>query len=134
MDNERRAKSRYEMNLNVRYQTMGLAGPVSGIGKTLNVSSGGVFITGGDNVREGTRMKLVIEWPSLLNGTTPLQLITIGVVVRRESSGVAISFEGYQFRTAGRRGTLTAMPQTHVAPSYSNPPTTGLQMLAKSSH
>ena len=56
MDKERRAKSRYEMNLNVRYQTMGLAGPVSGIGKTLNVSSGGVFITGGENVREGTRM------------------------------------------------------------------------------
>ena len=133
MEKERRAKCRYEMNLNVRYQTMGAAGPVAGVGQTVNVSSSGVFVTGASNVSEGTRIRLVIEWPSLLNGTTPLQLITIGTVVRRHSSGVAVAFEGYQFRTAGRRATVTAMPDPRIAPSYTGPVAANMQLSAKSS-
>ena len=132
MDKERRAKCRYEMNLNVRYQTMGMAGPVAGVGQTLNVSSGGVFITGAGNIAEGTRMRLVIEWPSLLNGTTPLQLITIGIVVRKQNSGLAVAFEGYQFRTAGRRANVTPMPEPRIAPNYASD-ITNLQFAAKSS-
>jgi PilZ domain len=134
MNKERRAKSRYDMNLNVRYQTMGMASPVAGIGQTLNVSSGGVFITGDHNVREGTRMRVVIEWPSLLNGTTPLQLITIGIVVRRQNAGLAVAFEGYQFRTAGRRANVTAMPEPRISPSYASADAANLQLAAKFSH
>ena len=133
MDKERRAKSRYPLQLNVRYQTMGTAGPVAGVGQTTNVSSGGVFITSRSNVREGTRLRVVIEWPSLLNGTTPLQLITIGTVVRCYESGLAVVFEGYQFRTAGRRANVATMPEPRVAPpSYGGAEVSTLRMVAKS--
>jgi len=134
MDKERRAKSRYPLKLNVRYQTMGMAGPVAGIGETMNVSSSGVFITSGTSILESTRVRVVIEWPSLLNGTTPLQLITIGTVVRRQDSGFAIAFEGYQFRTAGRRANVSTMPDPRVSPSsnYGTAGITNLPMLAKS--
>ncbi len=100
----------------------------------MNVSSSGVFITSATSIRESTRVRVVIEWPSLLNGTTPLQLITIGTVVRRQDAGFAIAFEGYQFRTAGRRGTVATMPDPRVSPSanYGTAQGTSLTMLAKS--
>jgi|SRR5271165_737189 len=134
MDKERRAKSRYPLKLNVRYQTMGMAGPVAGIGETINVSSSGVFITSSTSIHEGARVRVVIEWPSLLNGSTPLQLITIGTVVRLQDSGFAIAFEGYQFRTAGRRATVSTMPDPRIPPSsnYGTAGVTNLAMLAKS--
>jgi hypothetical protein len=133
MDKERRAKSRYPLELNVRYQTMGLAGPVAGVGLTTNVSSSGVFITSRSNIREGTRMRVVIEWPSLLNGTTPLQLITIGTVVRRYDAGFAVVFEGYQFRTAGRRANVATMPEPRIAPRYGSGEVAPVRMLAAES-
>jgi len=101
----------------------------------MNVSSSGVFITSSTSIRESARVRVVIEWPSLLNGTTPLQLITIGTVVRRQDSGFAIAFEGYQFRTAGRRATVSTMPDPRITPSsnYGTAGVANLPMLAKSS-
>jgi hypothetical protein len=133
MDKERRAKSRYPLEWTVRYQTMGTASPVAGVGRTVNVSSGGALIACSSNIREGIRIRAVIEWPSLLNGTTPLQLITIGTVVRRLNSGLAIAFEGYQFRTAGRRANVATMPDTRPAPGYRDAAVGTLQLAAKSS-
>jgi hypothetical protein len=133
MEKERRAKSRYPLTLNVRYQTMGINGPLTGVGQTANVSSSGAFVTVVGNIREGTRLKLVIEWPSLLNGTTPLQLVTIGTVVRRQEMGIAVAFEGYQFRTTGRRANVATMPDPRIAPGYSAANEPSYSLAAKSS-
>jgi len=130
MDNERRAKLRYPLRMNVRYQTMGLTSPVAGVGQTLNVSSSGALLNCRSTIREKTRIRVVFEWPTLLNGAIPLQLITIGVVVRHQGSGLAIAFEGYQFRTARRRANVATMPDVRVSPSYRS---ADLQMAAKSS-
>jgi hypothetical protein len=63
-----------------------------------------------------------------------LQLITIGVVVRRQETALAIAFEGYQFRTARRRANVATMPDTRVSPSYSSAGVTNLPLaVAKSS-
>jgi hypothetical protein len=132
MYTEHRAKSRYPLQLNVRYQTLGLVRPVGGVGQTLNVSSSGVFITCDSNIREGTSVRVMIEWPSLLNGTTPLQLITIGIVVRCENSGIAVAFEGYQFRTAGRRTNVATMPEPRRSPNYGRAEIPSFRMVAKS--
>ncbi len=132
MDRERRAKSRYPLQFSVRYQTLGMARPVAGVGQTVNVSSGGALIVCNGVIREGTRIRVVFEWPSLLNGVIPLHLVTIGTVVRYHSSGLAIAFEGYQFRTAGRRSNVATMPDARVSPSYSRANATSLRMAAKS--
>src|ERR1700691_6742425 len=102
MENERRVKSRYPLELSVGYQTIGAAGPGAGAGQTLNISSSGMLLACASNIPEGTRLKLFVEWPSLLNGTTPLQLITVGTVVRCTPIGFSIMFESYQFRTMSR--------------------------------
>jgi hypothetical protein len=134
MDNERRAKLRYPLQMNVRYQTMGVISPVAGVGRTLNVSSSGALLNCKSTIREKTRVRVVFEWPTLLNGVIPLQLITIGVVVRRQETALAIAFEGYQFRTARRRANVATMPDTRVSPSYSSAGVTNLPLaVAKSS-
>jgi hypothetical protein len=118
MDQERRTKLRYPLRMNVRYQTLGMGGSVGGVGQTLNVSSGGAFLNCGSDIREGTRIRVVMEWPSLLDGATPLQLVTIGIAVRRQGAGLGIAFEGYQFRTAGRRANIATISDARVSPSY----------------
>jgi hypothetical protein len=140
MDNERRVKSRYPIELNVRYQTMETAGPVAGVGQTKNISSSGMLLACRSSIPVGTRIKVVVEWPSLLNGTTPLQLITMGTVIRHEAEGLSIEFESYQFRTMGRakHSNVTQMPE-RTSTSYSSVQTSAtsaqppLSLIAKSS-
>lgn len=134
MENERRAKSRYPLELKVRYQSMGAAGPVAGVGQTVNMSSSGMLLTCGSEIQEGVRLRIFIEWPSLLNGTTPLQLITVGTVVRCTEIGVSIVFESYQFRTMSRarQATVTQMPE-RVSAAYGGSDPGPLSWVAKSS-
>lgn len=135
MAHERRVKYRYPVELNVRYQAVGAAGgPISGVGQTINMSSGGMFLACTGNIPDGTRLKIFVEWPSLLNGTTPLQLIMVGTVVRSTALGVSISFESYQFKTMSRtrQANLAQMPGP-VPSAQRNPPPTPMALMAKSS-
>jgi len=109
MNIERRFKARYPLELKVRYHTFGKTSVISGEGRTVNLSSSGVLVASSDKVSDGARLKLTIEWPSLLNGTTPLQLVTFGRVVRSNESGFAVALEHYQFRTMKRRADLTVV-------------------------
>ncbi len=134
MVNERRVKSRYPIELNVRYQTMGTASPVAGVGQTLNMSSSGMLLACASNIPEGTRMKMFIEWPSLLDGTTPLQLITVGRAVRRTETAISILFESYQFRTMSRaRQTQVTQMPARTSSTYPSPDAGPLSLVAKAS-
>ena len=112
MNIERRFKARYPLELNVRYQSFGKSGVISGEGRTVNLSSSGVLVASSDKMSDGMRLKLTIEWPSLLNGTTPLQLVTFGRVVRCDNSSFAVALEHYQFRTMKRKTDLTIVAAT----------------------
>jgi hypothetical protein len=109
MSIERRFKSRYPIALSVRYQTMGIKGSLTGVGQTINISSNGMLLACASNIPEGARLKIWVEWPSLLNGITPLQLITVAIVVRCTKVGVCVVFDSYQFRTMGRARNSHAM-------------------------
>jgi hypothetical protein len=100
---ERRSKIRYPVALNVRYRTIGKARRISGIGRTLNMSSGGLLIATEQRTEVGARIELNIEWPSMLDGQVPLQLVATGKVMRCLASGFALSFTQYQFRTMSRK-------------------------------
>jgi hypothetical protein len=102
MDTERRSKLRYPLELTVGYQALRRGTEITGIGHTVNVSSCGLLMVAQHAFAEGARLKMTIEWPSLLNGTTPLQLVARGKVVRQLGPNVAVALEQYQFRTKGR--------------------------------
>ena len=99
MTSERRTKLRYPLELTVQYQTLGLQVPICGAGQTLNVSSSGMLIRAEHILPEGCHLRVTIEWPTLLNGKTALQLVTTGKVVRRHETAFGITFDHYQFRT-----------------------------------
>jgi hypothetical protein len=69
----------------------------------MNMSSGGLLIAADQRTPLGSRIELNIEWPSMLDGQIPLQLVAVGKVVRSMESGFALSFTQYQFRTMSRK-------------------------------
>jgi len=102
---ERRLKLRYPLNLSVRFRSPS-GSRFRGAGRAVNLSSGGILVVSQQifphcESMVGARVEMSIKWPSLLHGTTPLQLCAFGRVVRQRASGFAASFERYQFRTAG---------------------------------
>jgi c-di-GMP-binding flagellar brake protein YcgR len=115
MTSERRTKVRYPIELTVQYQTLGLQMPMCGAGQTLNLSSSGMLITAEHSLPEGCHLRVTVEWPTLLNGKTALQLVTTGKVVRRQESSFGISFDQYQFRTRKQKPAVVLPEAVAVA-------------------
>lgn len=103
MHGERRAKTRYPIELTLSYQTLDVNAPVSGVGRSMDMSSSGLLVSCPNQIPEGTILKITIDWPTLLNGATPLQLVTIGKVARSDAATFAVALESYEFRTTRRR-------------------------------
>jgi PilZ domain len=108
MNIERRLKARYPIELAVCYQPVDDAQGTVGTGRSLNMSSSGLLVSCQARFAAGTPMKVTLEWPSLLDGTTPLQLVTVGRVARSDEASFAMTFEHYQFRTMRRRNAALA--------------------------
>lgn len=100
---ERRERIRFPLGLRVRYRTLGRNCPFTGIGVVVNISSCGVLVATLHEISAGTGMELTIEWPALLDGQVPLQLVTAGRVVRSQPSGFAVVLRGHRFRTTSRK-------------------------------
>lgn len=96
---ERRSRVRFPLELRVRYRSLGRGYPFAGVSWVVNISSGGVLIAYQQEIHEGTRMELNIEWPPLLDGRVRLQLVIVGRVVRCETYGCALALSRHQFRT-----------------------------------
>ena len=101
---EQRLRFRYPLNLNVRFRSLSETPIFSGVGRAVNLSSGGVLVVSQQVVsphefRIGARVEMSIEWPSLLDGRIPLQLLAVGRVVRRRVSDFAATFVRHEFRT-----------------------------------
>jgi hypothetical protein len=96
---ERRSKVRFPLDLRVRYRSLARQAPAVGTGVVTNMSRSGVLISSEDTMSMGSQVELSIEWPSLLDGRVPLQVVTTGRVVRCEASSFAVVLTRYQFRT-----------------------------------
>lgn len=90
---------------------------MSGAGRTLNVSSGGVLVLCQhiplNEISVGARLELSIEWPSLLLGKIPLQLVAQGRILRVGVSVFAATFEKHQIRTRK----ISIQPESNVVES-----------------
>jgi hypothetical protein len=100
---ERRSKARFPLRLTVRYQTLSGGPSLVGVGQTVNMSSRGLLIASDEvHVRAGSRLQLTVDWPFLLHGITPLQLIVSCRVTRSLPEEFAVKLEQYLFRTKKR--------------------------------
>jgi hypothetical protein len=112
---ERRTRTRYPIRLEVNFRDTRGGQRYSGSGRTLNVSSSGLLIASDQPVRRGEMLRMCLDWPFLLDGTTPIQLVADACVVRTYQSGFAAALVRHQFRTAKRERELASRLKLHSA-------------------
>src|ERR1700734_316494 len=118
-ERERRTKRRFQIEQDVRYKMLyGQRIAETGVGKTMNISSGGIWFTTEALLTSGMPIELSVTWPVLLNDSCPMKLMIYGCVVRRNERGAAVAIERYEFRTTGRsmqpQPGLTAPPHMEM--------------------
>jgi hypothetical protein len=98
-----RTKLRFQIEQEVRYKILfGQHIAETGIGRTANISSRGVWFTTEHPLATGTPVELSIDWPVLLNDSCAIQLMIYGCIVRSNEKGAAVMTERYEFRTSSR--------------------------------
>jgi hypothetical protein len=108
-DRERRIKRRFQIDQEVKYKMLyGQRIAETGVGRTMNVSSGGVWFSTENMLTSGMPVELSMTWPVLLNESCPMKLMIYGCVVRSNERGAAVAIERYEFRTQGSRNFHTA--------------------------
>jgi hypothetical protein len=99
---DRRYDRRYEIALELRWKLVRRRKVLeTGIGATVDLSSGGILFDAGQTLPVGLSVELAISWPALLHNVAPMQLAVSGRIVRTHGSRIAISMVQHEFRTAG---------------------------------
>src|SRR5450759_11771 len=113
IENERRSKSRFAIQRDVRYK-IAEAGVVvaAGAGQTINVGSGGVAFVTDKPLTPGGFVELSISWPVLLDETCLMRLIVFGRILRCTGRQAVCAIDKYEFRTQAR--TFQASPTTRA--------------------
>ena len=102
---ERRGKTRFQIERDARFKLLyGQHIAETGLAKTVNISSSGVWFTTDTALPMGVPIELTISWPALLNDYCPMKLMIFGCIVRSTDNGAATNIERYEFRT--QRSTL----------------------------
>jgi hypothetical protein len=102
-DRDRRSKRRFQIDQEVKYKMLyGQRIAETGVGRTLNISSGGVWFSTESMLTSGMPIEISMNWPVLLNDSCPMKLMIYGCVVRSNEKGAAVAIERYEFRTQGR--------------------------------
>ena len=100
--NDRRLDRRYPVKVALEYRiVIRKRKVVTGIGGTVDISSGGVLIQTANSLPRGVTVELVIAWPARLNHTVALKLHVTGQTVRTEGSCTAVVIRRHMFRTSG---------------------------------
>lgn len=99
---ERRSRVRFPFELRVRFRSLDPGLPLSGTGRLVNMSSGGLLVASRHEMIIGTLLEVNIDWPTRLDDRIPLRLIAAGKVTRCDSFRFALILERYHFQLAGR--------------------------------
>ena len=103
-ERERRAKRRFHIEQEVRYKMLyGQRLAETGSGRTINISSAGVWFTTETMLTPGMPVELSMNWPVLLNDSCAMKLMIYGCVIRSSERGAVVAIERYEFRTQGSR-------------------------------
>ena len=96
----RREDRRYALRLAVKWKLIRRRRVLdSGVGQTIDLSSGGILFDAGREMPQGLNIELSITWPVMLHQIAPLQLVAAGRIVRADSQLVAILMTTHEFRT-----------------------------------
>jgi hypothetical protein len=99
---DQRLHCRYPIRLELEYRVLNKGrAEQRGLGRTLDISSGGVLFEANDSLPVHSRIQLLLNWPFSSEGICPLKLLIRGHVVRSVDGAVAVRTERHEFRLAG---------------------------------
>jgi hypothetical protein len=106
---DRRETNRFPVREEVRYRVLHAKGPpASGVGKTLDIGSGGILFTTEERLPMGRLVEVAVNWPVRLDGACPLRFVAVGKIVRSEATKAVVQIDRYEFRTRGSGGVAAA--------------------------
>src|SRR5664280_2653817 len=106
---DRRETSRFPVREEVRYRVLHARGlRASGVGKTLDIGSGGILFTTEERLPVGRLVEVSVNWPARLDGVCPLQFVATGRVIRSDVQRAAVRIERYEFKTRSVNGLMAA--------------------------
>jgi hypothetical protein len=100
---DRRFDRRYEFDLPVRYCYSCDGATRVGMGRTVDLSRGGIRFIGDSAPPDRAGIEMRISWPFLLQNVCPLELYACGSVAKTDSRGTVMTMDRYEFRTCGTR-------------------------------
>jgi PilZ domain len=99
---DRRRDRRYEIALDVKWKLIRRRKVLdSGIGRTRDLSSGGILLETERPLPVGLNLELSVNWPVMLHNVTTMQLVISGKIVRSKGRLVAVKMVQHEFRTTG---------------------------------
>ena len=103
---DQRRHPRYPITLDLQYKLLN-HGPVNrtGSGRTVNISTGGIFFETDDTLPKHGQIDVEMNWPFLLDGACPLKLLVQGRIVRTDARRTAVKVSRYEFHTSKRSAT-----------------------------
>lgn len=114
---------RYAVQIDLRYKVRRQGLVVQrGSGKTLEFSRRELIFSSDQSLPSGSQVELSLDWPVMLGGCCPLQLMIIGRVVRSSRYWSIVRIERHEFRT--RRLPPHAAAQTGTGPRVPAIPST----------
>ena len=85
-----------------------------GNGRTRHFSSSQLVFAANDSLPIGP-VELAVDWPFLLGGVCPLQLVVFGHVLHGSDKAVTVSIDRHEFRTRrSQKLASTIPPESHV--------------------
>jgi hypothetical protein len=98
---DRRGDRRYAIHLDLRWKLIRRRRILeTGVGRTLDLSSGGILIETEHQLPVGLNVELSVSWPVMLHNVSPMQLAISGKIVRCVGHRAAIRMTQHEFRTA----------------------------------
>jgi hypothetical protein len=102
INGDRRQDRRYRIHLDVKWKLIRRRRVLdTGVGQTVDLSSGGILFDPGRPLPVGLNVELAISWPVLLRNEAPMQLIVSGKIVRGGQNRIAVAMVQHEFRTSG---------------------------------
>ncbi|HLK67418.1 MAG TPA: PilZ domain-containing protein [Bryobacteraceae bacterium] len=99
---DRRVDTRYQLHLELKWKLIRRRKiQDTGVGHTIDLSSGGILFDATRPLPEGLNVELSIAWPVLLHNVAPMQLVVCGRLVRSNGAYAAVRITQHEFRTAG---------------------------------
>jgi PilZ domain len=96
---DRRESERFPIEREIRYRVLSKGKETGGLGRTINMSSGGVLFTAESVLVPGRSLEVSVSWPAQLNAKCGLRLVARGRVVRFEEGKAVLQILQYEFRT-----------------------------------